>query len=273
MPQDTKEKTAKETKANDKAVKKANKAAAISSSQLYMKIAEIRDDTVVLKSGGIRGILKVSSINFNLKSEDEQNAIIYSYQGFINSIEFPIQIVIRSKKLDIDNYIDQLNDIGEKQTNDLLQRQTYEYIDYIQRLIEYADIMEKEFLVIVPFDPFRSVKPNVLQRFFQNLSPKDTLAEFSKRNNEFANLKKNLNQRMNVVKSGLQNTGLQVEQLKTKDLIGLFYEIYNPLTSRTQKFEDISETNLRIDSDVLDDATRNEIGSDEEEDTSGANVE
>jgi hypothetical protein len=257
-------KTKDKNKANDKAVKAAQKATG-SSSQVYMKIAEIRDDTVVLKNGGIRGVLKVSSINFNLKSDDEQNAIIYSYQGFINSIEFPIQIVIRSKKLDIDNYIDQLNDLGEKQSNDLLQRQTYEYIDYIQRLVEYADIMEKEFYVIVPFDPFRSVKPNILQRFFQNLSPKDTFTEFKKRHKEFANLKKNLNQRMNTVKSGLQNSGLQVEQLKTKDLIELFYEIYNPITSRTQKFEDITETNIKIDSDVLDAATKAEIESEEEE--------
>jgi len=261
------------TKSNDKAVKQAKKGAAGSSSQLFMKIAEIRDDTVVLKNGAIRGILKVSSINFNLKSEDEQNAIIYSYQGFINSLEFPIQIVIRSKRLDIDNYMDSLNELGEKQTNDLLQRQTYEYIDYIQRLVEYADIMEKEFFVIIPYDPFRSVKPNMLQRFFQNLSPKDTFAELSKRNKEFVQLKKNLNQRLSVVKSGLQNTGLQVEQLNTKQLIELFYEIYNPLTSRTQKFEDIEQTNIKLDGDILDEASRNEVGNDEEEETTaGENV-
>jgi len=255
----------KKKKSNDKAIKQANKAKVASSSQLYMKIAEIRDDTVVLKNGGIRGVLKVSSINFNLKSDDEQNAIIYSYQGFINSLEFPIQVVVRSKKLDIDNYIDQLNEIGEKQTNDLLQRQTYEYIDYIQRLIEYADIMEKEFFVVVPFDPYRAVKPNIMQRFFQNLSPKDTFTEFSKRNKEFANLKKNLAQRINVVKAGLQNTGLQVDQLRTKELIELFYEIYNPLTSRTQKFDDIEDTNIKIDSDIMDEAAREELGSEEEE--------
>lgn len=253
-----------QVKSNDKAVKQGKKDTA-SSSQLYLKIAEIRDDTVVLKNGGIRGILKVSSINFNLKSEDEQNAIIYSYQGFLNSLEFPIQIVVRSKRLDIDNYIDQLNGLGEKQTNALLQRQTYEYIDYIQRLVEYADIMEKEFFVIVPFDPFRAVKPNVVQRFFQNLSPKDSFIELEKRQKEFLQLKKSLNQRLNVVKSGLENTGLQVGQLKTKDLIELFYEIYNPLTSRTQKFNEVEELNIKTDHDVLDEITRNEVGNEEEE--------
>ncbi|MFC1655399.1 hypothetical protein ACFL3C_00855 [Patescibacteria group bacterium] len=104
---------ATKTKINDKSVRQAKKSPA-ASTQTYLKIAEIRDDTVVLKNGGIRSVLKVSSVNFSLKSEEEQNAIIYSYQGFLNSLEFPIQILIQSKKLDIDNYIDHLSDLGEK---------------------------------------------------------------------------------------------------------------------------------------------------------------
>lgn len=242
------------TKATDSSVKGTQKAMA--STQMYLRIAEIRDDSLVLKNGGVRAILKVSSINFNLKSEDEQNAIIYSYQNFLNSIEFPIQVVIRSKKLDIDNYIDQLNDLGEKQTNTLLQRQTYEYMDYIQRLVEYADIMQKEFYVVVPYDPFRSATPNFLQRFFQDLSPKDSFAELQRRHNEFSQLKKTLNQRVNVVKSGLENTGLTVEQLTTPQLIELFYEVYNPLSSRNQKFEDLQEINIKTDKDILSEEER-----------------
>jgi len=259
MP-DTKEKTnATQSKSSVKAAKKA-----LPSTQMYLKIAEIRDDSLVLKNGGIRAVLKVSSINFNLKSEDEQNAIIYSYQNFLNSIEFPIQIVIKSKKLDIDNYIDQLSELGEKQTNTLLQRQTYEYMDYIQRLVEYADIMQKEFYVVIPYDPFRSTKPNFLQRFFQDMSPKDSFSELRRRHAEFIQLKKNLNQRINVVKSGLENTGLTVEQLKTAQLIELFYETYNPLTSRNQKIEDIEETNIKLDTDIMDESARNETANDEE---------
>lgn len=223
----------------------------LASTQRYLKIAEIRDNTLVLKNGGIRAVLRVSSINFNLKSDDEQNAIIYSYQNFINSIEFPIQIVIKSKKLDIDNYIDTLNDLGEKQTNTLLQRQTYEYIDYIQRLVEYADIMEKEFYVIVPYDSFRSSKPNFVQRFFQNMSPKDSFSELRKRHREFIQLKKSLNQRINVVKSGLEGTGLTVEELNTQELIELFYETYNPLSARNQKIEGLEEIQIKQDTDIL----------------------
>jgi hypothetical protein len=257
------QKQKKSTVQTDKTVKQAKKTPS-TSTQLYLKIAEIRDDTVVLKNGGIRSILEVSSINFNLKSEEEQNAIVYSYQGFLNSLEFPIQIVVRSKKLDIDNYIDTLNDLALKQTNTLLQQQTYEYMDYIQRLVEYADIMEKQFLVVVPYDPFRAVKPNFIQRFFQNMSPKDTYSELQRRHKEFMQLKKSLNQRTSIVKAGLENCGLKVDQLRTPQLIELFYEIYNPLSSRNQKVEELEEINIQTDQDILDEETRNEIGVEEE---------
>jgi hypothetical protein len=250
-------------KSKDSDVKQAKKTEA-SSTQVYLKVAEIRDDTLVLKNGGIRAVLKVSSINFNLKSEDEQNAIIYSYQGFLNSLEFPIQVVMRSKKLDIDNYIDSLNNLAEKQTNNLLQRQTYEYMDYIQRLIEYADIMEKEFLVVIPYNPLRAVKPNIIQRFFQNLSPKDSFSDLQRRHKEFMQLKKGLNQRVNTVISGLENCGLKVDQLRTHDLIELFYEIYNPLTSRTQKVEKLEEMKIKTDKDILDEEKRNDLGVEDE---------
>ena len=160
---------AKTEKKTEESVKQSKKTAA-AGTQTFLKIAEIRDNTVVLKNGGVRGILKVSSINFNLKSEDEQNAIIYSYQGFLNTLEFPIQIVVRSKKLDIDDYLDTLRVKGDEQANPLLQQQTFEYIEYISKLVEYADIMEKEFYVIVPYDPFRAQKLNMFQKFFQNMN-------------------------------------------------------------------------------------------------------
>jgi hypothetical protein len=221
------------------------------STQTYLKIAEIRDDTVVLKNGGIRAVLRVSSINFNLKSEDEQNAIIYSYQGFLNTLEFPLQIVVKSKKLDIDEYLDRLRKIGEKQLNPLLQRQTFEYIEYINKLVEYADIMEKDFLVVVPYDPYRSEKLNFLQKFFQNVNAKDTYESVKRRHEEFESLKKGLNQRVNTVRTGLENCGLKVSQLQTKELIELYYSIYNPVASRYEKAKNISDTNIVTDEEKI----------------------
>lgn len=237
---------ANDQKKTQESVKQAKKNPA-SSTQTFLKIAEVKNDTIVLKNGGLRGVLSVSSINFNLKSEDEQNAIIYSYQGFLNTLEFPIQIVVRSKKLDIDDYLEDLKKVGENQTNQLLQQQTFEYIEYVSKLVEYADIMEKEFYVIVPYDPFRAQELNLFQKFFQNMNPKDNYSEVKKRHEEFAELKKKLTARINTVKIGLENCGLQVEELNTKQLIELFYQSYNPSASRYQKLDDLQETQIKSD--------------------------
>jgi hypothetical protein len=205
--------------------------------QLHLRIAEIRDDTIVLKNGGLRGVLKVSSMNFNLKS-------------FLNTLEFPVQIVIRSRKLDLDAYIDKLKGLAEKQTNNLLQRQTHEYIDYIQRLIEYADIMEKEFYVVVPQDPPRAVGQNFVEKFWGRMHPADTIGSIVQRHKEFEQLEKNLHQRLTTITSGLENCGLKVAQLKTAELVALFYQIYNPLTARNEKVEDVSKTGIQSDADL-----------------------
>lgn len=221
--------------------KRSNKKA---STQTNLRIGEIRDNILVLKNGGQRAVLKVSSINFNLKSEQEQNSIIAGYQGFLNSLEFPIQIVVRSKKLDIDDYIEQVRRLGDKQQNKLLQEQTYEYSEYIKKLVEYADIMEKEFYVVVPYNPARSQGHSVIQSFFQRLSPKDSYGDTKKRHEEFNNLKKNLAQRVNIAKSGLENCGLKVRELNTQEIIELFYSAYNPKLSRTQKIKDLGKTDV-----------------------------
>ncbi|MBD3341883.1 MAG: hypothetical protein GF353_22450 [Candidatus Lokiarchaeota archaeon] len=226
---------------------KKNRAKSTTSTQTHLRIGEIHDNTLVLKNGGIRAVLKTTSINFNLKSEQEQEAIIRSYQGFLNSLEFPIQILIKSKKLDIDDYIEQVRKLGDAQENKLLQEQTYEYAQYVKRLVEYADIMEKEFYVVVPYDPGRAHSTNAIQSFFQRLSPKDTYADIKKRHAEFENLKKNLNQRINIVKAGLENCGLQTKRLNTQGLIELFYNCYNPVISRSAKVKEVENLTVKTD--------------------------
>jgi len=228
---------------------KKNKQKPLNSTQSHLRIGEIKNNTLVLKNGGIRGVIKTTSINFNLKSEQEQQAIIYAYQGFLNSLEFPIQIIIRSKKLNIDDYIAQVEKLGEKQENKLLQEQTFEYAQYVKRLVEYADIMEKEFYVVVPYDPARAaVKANGIQSFFQRLSPKDNIGEIKKRQKEFTQVEKGLNQRMNVVESGLEACGLKTERLNTEQLIKLFYDSYNPNIYRSTKIKDLENTSLQKES-------------------------
>src|SRR3990167_4003494 len=174
---------------------KSGKKNASSSTQMHLQIAEIRDNVIILKNGGIRSVLKTSSVNVHLKSEEEQNAVIYSYQNFLNTLEFPIQTVVRSKKLDLDNYLDNLKIVAKKQTNSLLKEQTVDYIDYITRLIEYADIMQKEFYVVVPYDPPRTKKPTLIQKFIQRMNQKDSVAELRQRQREFETVYKGLSQR------------------------------------------------------------------------------
>ena len=226
---------------------KGNKKSIKESTQLYLKIAEIHDDTVVLKNGGLRSVLKSSSINLNLKSEAEQNAVIYSYQNFLNSLEFPIQIVIRSKKLDLDHYIEKLKKIGVAQTNPLLQKQTFEYIEYISRLVDYADIMEKEFYVVIPQDPLGQESKSFYRTFMDYMFPEDTVAKVKSRQKTFAELKKRLKERTNTVRAGLESCNLRVQELNTQELIELFYETYNPNTSRAQKLKE--EESLAIERD------------------------
>ncbi len=217
------------------------------STQTHLRVGEIRDNTLVLKNGGARAVLKTSSINFNLKSEQEQNAIINAYQGFLNSLEFPIQILIKSKKLDIDDYIDQVEKLGEKQENKLLQEQTYEYSQYIKKLVEYADIMQKDFYVVIPHNPGRVAGVNLFQSFFQRLAPKDTYGDIKKRHGEFSKLAKDLNQKINIVKSGLEGCGLKVEQLDTQQLIELFYNSYNPSIYRSAKIKNMEDISIETD--------------------------
>ena len=138
-----------------------------------------------------------------------------------------------------------MKNIGEKQQNKLLQDQTFEYADYISRLVEYADIMEKEYYVIVPYDPVRTPAPNAIQSFFQRLQPRDQVTEIKKRNKEFEELRKKLTQRVNIVRTGLENCNLKTNELNTEEITTLLYEEYNPTTSRSVKIQNLEGINIQ----------------------------
>lgn len=229
---------------NAKDTVKQKKGSPAASTQLYLNIAEIKDNIIVLKNGGLRAILQTSSVNFNLKSEEEQNSIIYSYQSFLNSMDFPIQISIQSRKLDIDKYIENVKEKAMEHESQLLKQQTLEYADYIRKLIEYADIMETNFYVTVPYDPYRSTKLNIFAKFMQSISAQDSIDNIKSRHREFEELKKHLMERVNAVKTGLEGCNLRAVQLTTPQLVEMFYRIYNPITSRNEKIEDLSKIDV-----------------------------
>ncbi len=219
------------------------------STQRFVPIAEIRNDTVLLKNGGMRAILQVEALNFNLKSETEQQGIIAGYGQFVNTLTFPLQVVMRSTKTNIDPYLESLLDTADKQTNELLKKQTVTYVAFIQRLLDVADIMQKRFLVIVPLD--RTLrKKTLLEQFLDWLNPGDSSAKASARNREFAQYSKELNERVDLVQAGILNIGLHSKRLTTRELLELYYQIYNPKTSQREKIPQDTKK-LNLDQSVL----------------------
>lgn len=236
----TKKQTRKETVKNGQKNKQL-------STQRYLQFAEAHDDTLVLKNGGLRAILEVSSVNFNLKSVEEQDAIISSYQQFLNSLNFPTQILIKSRKLDIDHYIENLNQRRKELKNTLLKKQMVEYTEFISRLVENADIMEKKFYVVVPMNPLRAEPKSKFAKFVSYIKPDDTVVDILRRKREFQTFKKDLDTRVNVVTTALENCNLRVKRLKTESIIEILYQSYNPQLARAQKFSSIEELAVQKD--------------------------
>ena len=142
-----------------------------SSTQQYLDIAEVKEDTLIMRDGTLRAVIMVSSINFALKSEDEQNAIVSAYVSFLNNIDFPLQIVIQSRELNIEDYMNNLKQKEKEQTNELLKMQTAEYIQYINELISLGKIMNKRFYVTVTYNPLSDKQKNFFLRLFDAFKP------------------------------------------------------------------------------------------------------
>lgn len=192
--------------------------------QSFLKLSEIRDDTIIMEDGTLRAVLTVSSTNFDLKSEEEQNALIYSYQRFLNSLEFHIQILLQSRKMDIAEYTERLKGIMERQTNELLRMQTGEYIEFINRLVESANVMNKNFYVIVPYEmSVKSTGGGLFSKIFGTGKTKQIEAK----SKAFADYRKALDERAGSVSSNLSSAGLRVVRLNTDQLIELVYNSYN----------------------------------------------
>lgn len=205
------------------------------SAQEFVDIAEIRDDIVILKNGTLRAVLMVSSINFDLKSTDEQEAIVAAYRGFLNSLDFPIQILVSSRKLDINPYLEMLSEKERQQPNELLRYQITEYKNFIKNLTGAANIMTKTFYVVIPFAFTEGKKENFIDRIRTALNPKQAIMEHRM---ELENFKSQLWQRVDHVAAGFAGTGVKMAPLKTEELIELYYNSYNPsIIEATEKLD------------------------------------
>lgn len=211
------------------------------STKRYLEIAEIKEDSVILNDGSMRAVLLVSSINFSLKSEDEQNAIIVAYVNFLNTIDFPLQIMVQSRKLDIDGYISRLKQKEKLQSNELLKIQTADYIEYIKELVELGNIMTKRFYVVVPYNPTTDKQKNFFKRFLLLFKTAQFISLGQQR---FQKRRKELMQRVEHVTESLASIGLRSVLLDTRSLIELYYNTYNPDVSQKQKLTDLDSLNI-----------------------------
>jgi len=207
---------------NKQAAKKKN---ALPPVQQHLPLAEIKSDTVVMKDGTMRAVLMVSSINFALKNEDEQNAVISAYVSFINSLDHPLQIVIQSRELFIKPYLEKLAEKERQQNNELLRIQMADYRSFIEQLVDMGEIMSKQFFVVVPFDPLSNKKRSFWSRLGEVINPAVTIKLKEER---FMKRKYDLDQRVRQVDTGLRSMGLEAVRLDTQSLIELFYSTFNP---------------------------------------------
>ncbi len=194
-----------------------------------MPVKEIRDSISILKDGSMQMVLIASSLNFSLKSRDEQLAILLQYQNFLNSLDFTTQILIQSRKLDIRPYLATIDERMAAQTEELLKVQTREYKEFIKKFTETVDIMSKSFFVVIPYSP------PIYQQGASIISPLTRLfgksSSGDEHTDEIANFEENkaqLEQRVNVVSQGLSRLGVRTIALGTEELIELFYKIFNP---------------------------------------------
>jgi len=207
---------------NKSAEKKKN---ALPATQHHLSVAEVKQDTLVMKDGTLRAVLLVSSINFALKNDDEQSAIISAYVSFLNSLDHPLQVVIQSRQLHIKPYLSKLIEKERKQTNELLRAQIADYRSFVAELVDLGKIMSKQFFVIVPYDPLSNKKKGFFSRLGEVVNPVKVVKLKEER---FLERKKDLDMRIRQVESGLTNMGLEVVRLDTQSLIELLYSTYNP---------------------------------------------
>lgn len=209
--------------------------------QNYLDIAEIRQGSVILKDGTLRAVLMVSSINFALKSEDEQQAIIQGYMSFLNSLEYPIQVVIQSRKMNIDAYLASLHEAERATKNDALRTQILDYRSFIQELVSLGEIMQKKFYLVVPYDPSTDKGKGFFKRLGETLSPARILKLKSA---QFVERKKQLDRRVSIIQGALQSMSLNSVQLDTQGLMELYYNAYNPDVFESERLADMNQLRM-----------------------------
>ena len=197
------------------------------STENLVPISDIREGIVILKNGSLRMVLEVSAINFELRSGDEQVAILQGFQRFLNSADFPLQIVVSSRALNIETYLKNVDQIIDSAENELFKIQASEYSRFIKELATLSNIMSKKFYVIIPFYIYEKPEAAGLIKSLKGvLKPKEAVKEST--DEQFGAYKNQLLQRAELVYGGLVGLGLKIRQLEDEELKNLYYKLYNP---------------------------------------------
>lgn len=213
------------------------------STKKLVAVANIIDNVVLLKNGSLRAVIEVSALNFELRSEEEQTAILQNFQRFTNSIDFPLQIVINSRKLNIDEYLKLIDQFSNELINELLKIQAMEYSKFIKDLSDLSNIMSKKFYIIVPFYVFEApLKSGITQSLKSIFKPSAIVKELTPE--QLETYKSQLLQRTELIFDGLIGMGLKAKTLERNDLMNLFYELYNP--SSKSDFKDSEDKTLDL---------------------------
>jgi len=192
-----------------------------------VSIADIKDSIVLLKNGSLRAIIEVSSINFELRSEGEQTAILQNFQRFLNSIDFPLQMIVNSRQLNMDQYIKAVDAIAESNTNELLKIQALEYGKFIKELLDLSNIMTKHFYVALPFYVYETPTKTGLLDSARGMFGSTQKAQIIKPE-QLETYRTQLMQRVELILDGLIGIGLKARLLEGQEINNLYYNLYNP---------------------------------------------
>ena len=213
------------------------------STQNHLMFSEIRDNIVIMRDGSLRMVVMASPLNFDLKSAREQDAIEYAYQGFLNGLHFPVQIIVRSRKIDLENYLTKLETLQAEQENQLLAGLMEDYIYNIRGLLEDVNIMSKHFFVVVPYYVQAVTKDNIVSKIGGLLKPSEDVVQTSA---DYETHKKDLVQRTSIVAQGLAQMGVRAAVLTTQELVELYYGSYNIEEAQNQPLADTNDLNTPI---------------------------
>lgn len=200
------------------------------STQQFVEVKDVKDGVMILKNRGMRAVLLASSVNFDLKSQEEKDALIFRYQAFLNSLDFALQIVMNSRRLNIEPYLELLRGKLEEQSNELLRIQTAEYIDFVQSLVRLTNVMTKNFYVVIAFSPAESKGKGTAEKILEAITGARESREKTKEKEEekFQEYRDQISQRIDHVIMGLRGVEVRAVMLSTEEITELLYLLYNP---------------------------------------------